>query len=287
MTGFQEGMAELGYVEGENIVYDVQVVDFDIPTYQNILQQFVDDKVDLIFVYPTEATLEATHITAGTDVPVVFSFALIEGMGIVNSVQEPGGNVTGVRYPGPDIAVLRYELLRDLMPDLNRILIPYQAGYPIVQSQLAALYPVAEADGVTIVEAPVNTPDELAAFLQNLAESGDTDIDAILGLAEPIAVNPTAVAVMAAFGEEYAIPVSGLLYLADSSYRSLFNVSVEMVKTGGLAAPLAHKIFQGIEPGTIPVVSADPFMEIDYNMIQQLGLELPETVLAVADVIYR
>lgn len=286
-SGFREGMTELGYVEGENITYDIQTVDFDIPTYQSILQQFVEDEVDLILVTPTEASIEAKAITEGTDIPVLFTFALIEGMGIVDSVQEPGGNVTGVRYPGPDIAVLRYEILRDLVPNLERILIPYQAGYPIVQPQLDALYPVAEADGVTIIEAPANNAEELDAFFQELASSGDLDVDAMMFVAEPLAVDPGAVAVMVAFGEEYQVPIGGVAYADIEGYTSMFGVNVNIGDAGRLAAPLADKILQGFEPATIPVVSSDPYIEIDYNMIQQLGLEVPDALLARADQVYR
>ncbi|MAT95687.1 MAG: hypothetical protein CL608_00855 [Anaerolineaceae bacterium] len=286
-SSFREGMTELGYVEGENITYDVQIVDFDIPTYQNILQQFVEDEVDLILVTPTEVSLEAKAISEGTDVPVLFTFALIEGMGIVDSVQEPGGNVTGVRYPGPDIAVLRYEILRDIVPDLERILIPYQAGYPIVQPQLDALYPVAEADGVTIVEVPANNAEELDALFQEMAASGDPDIDAIMFVAEPLAVDPGAVAVMVAFGDEYQIPIGGVAFPGVEGYTSMFGVNVNTADAGRLAAPLADKILQGFEPATMPVVSSDPYIEIEYNMIQQLGFEAPDTLLAIADQVYR
>jgi putative ABC transport system substrate-binding protein len=286
-TGFKEGMAELGYVEGENITYDVQTTGFDIATYQSILHQFVEDEVDLILVCPTEASIEAKTITADTDMPVLFTFALIEGMGIVDSVQEPGGNVTGVRYPGPDIAALRYEIMRDIVPNMERIVIPYQAGYPIVQPQLDAVYPVAEADGVTIIEAPANTAEELDAFFQELAASGAPDIDAILTVAEPLATSSDAMAVIGAFGEKYQIPIGGNTFTGVEGYRSMFGVSVNIKDSGSMAAPLADKIFQGLESGTIPVVSSDPYTEIDYGMIQQLGLEAPDTLLAKADQVYR
>ena len=286
-TGFKEGMAELGYVEGENITYDVQIVGFDIATYQSVLQQFVEDEVDLILVCPTEATIEAKTITADTGIPVVFTFALIEGMGIVNSVQEPGGNVTGVRYPGPDLAVLRYEMLRDIAPNLERIVIPYQAGYPIVQPQLEALYPVAEADGVTIIEAPANTAEELDAFFQELAASGDPDVDAVLAVAEPLTTTPETIAVINAFGEKYQVLIGGIVSPEIDGYRSLFGINVNIKQAGSSAAPLADKIFQGFDPQTIPVVSSDPYIEIDYKMIQQLGIQVPDTVLATADQVYR
>ena len=104
--------------------------------YKSVLQKFVADKVDAIFVFPTEASLEAKTATQGTNIPVVFNFAFIEGMGLVDSVRAPGGNITGVRYPGPDIAIKRFEIMRALVPQAKRMLIPYQKGYPIVTPQV-------------------------------------------------------------------------------------------------------------------------------------------------------
>ena len=163
--GFKAGMAELGYIEGENIVYDVQMTNFDIPKYQTILKKFVADEVDLIVVTPTEATIEAKTITQGTDIPVVFSFAFTEGMGIIDSVREPGGNITGVRFPGVDITVKRFEILRKIAPDAKRIWMPYQRGYPIVPPQLEALEPLAKAEGVTLIEFPADNAAEIQAEL--------------------------------------------------------------------------------------------------------------------------
>jgi putative ABC transport system substrate-binding protein len=194
--GFKAGMAELGYVEGGNIVYDVQRTDFDMEKYRSILQQFVEDQADLIFVFPTEASIEAKAATAGTDIPVVFDFALIEGVGLVESVREPGGNITGVCYPGPDIALKRFEIMRELAPEATRMLIPCQKGYPIVGPQLEALRPAAEAVGITLIEAPAVDAAELEAALQAQVQPDGVGFDAILFLAEPLAVTPDAFAVM-------------------------------------------------------------------------------------------
>ena len=112
VDGFKNKMTELGYVEGENIIYDVQSTNIDFEAYQRILQQFVADKVDLIYVFPTEASIEAKAATEGTDIPVIFNFAFIDGTDIVESVREPGGNITGVRFPAGDIAAKRLEILR-------------------------------------------------------------------------------------------------------------------------------------------------------------------------------
>jgi putative ABC transport system substrate-binding protein len=284
--GFQAEMAELGYVEGENIVYDVQKTDFDMAAYKRILQKFVADEVDLIFVFPTEASLEAKAATQGTDIPVLFSFALIEGVGLVESVREPGGNITGVRYPGPDIAIRRFEIMLELAPEAKRMWIPYQRGYPIVVPQLETLYPVAEAAGVTLIEAPADNAAELEAALQARAESGDIGLDAILFLAEPLAVTPDAFAVMGKFAAQHKIPIGGAL-MSVEGYGSIFGVNVDIVRAGQQAAPLADKIFKGIPAGKIPVVSAENYLQLNYKVARELGVTVPEGLLSLADEIIR
>lgn len=284
--GFKAGMAELGYVEGENIIYDVQETDFDMAVYKNILDKFVTDKVDLILAFPTKASMEAKAATQGSDVPVVFDFALIEGMGLVDSVREPGGNITGVRYPGPDIAVKRFEILRAIAPGAKRIWIPYQRGYPIVQPQLDALRPVAEAAGVTIIEFPADNADELEAELRARAQQADVGMDAILFVAEPLTVTPDNFVVIGRFADEHKIPVGGA-FMSVEGHDAIFGVNVVPFDAGKLAAPLADKILKGTPAGTIPVVSADSFVQINYKAAQTLGLTVPASLLAQADEVIR
>jgi putative ABC transport system substrate-binding protein len=285
--GFKEEMAELGYVEGENITYDMQQLQVPDPEReQEIIEQFVADEVDLIFVFPTEASLSAKAATEGTDVPVLFANANIEGVDLVESVRQPGGNITGVRYPGPDLAIKRFEIMRELLPEAKRMWIPYQRGYPIVASQLEVLHPAAEAEGVTLIEAPAASPAEVEENLQALAESGDVGIDVMLMIAEPLAVNPDAFAVLGEFAAERDIPMGGATMLVDG-YGTIFGVSTDQVAVGKQAAPLADKILQGTEAGTIPVVSAESFIQINYAVAQELGLTVPEGLLNLANEIIR
>ena len=183
-------MAELGYIEGENILYDLRRIDFDMEEYRRILREFIEDKVDLILVFPTEASMEAKQITEGTGIPVVFAFSNIEGTGLVESVREPGGNITGVRYPGPDIAVKRLEVLRELVPEVKSILIPYQRDYPIVVHQMEMLAPVAEKAGITLLEAPAANAAEIETLLAAYEQNGAPPFDAIMFVAEPLTVTP-------------------------------------------------------------------------------------------------
>jgi len=284
--GLKVKMTELGYVEGKNIVYDVQKTNFDMAAYKSILQKFVADKVDVIFVFPTEASQEAKAATQGTNIPVVFAFAQVEGMGLVNSVREPGGNITGVRYPGPDLAVKRFEVMHELVPQAKRMLVPYQKGYPIVASQLELVRPAAAAAGVTLVEAPADNAAELETILQAQAKSADASPDAILLLAEPLAVTPDAFAVMGKFAAEHKLPIGGALMSA-GGYASVYGVNVQNVAVGKQAAPLIDKIFKGTSAGAIPVVSAENYFQINYTAAQDLGIKVSEGLLGQANEVIR
>lgn len=282
VDGFKGEMAELGYVEGENIVYDVQKTEFDMVAYKGVVEKFVADKVDLIFVFPTEASMEAKAAVQGTDIPVVFSIANIEGTGLVENVRRPGGNITGVRYPGPDIALKRFEIMRELMPEAKRIWIPFQRGYPIVDSQLGVLRPAAESAGITLIEGPADDAEELRSVLDVRAESDDIGIDAILFVAEPLAVNPDAFAVMAEFAYEHKIPLGGALMTA-GEFGSVFGVHIIDIDAGRQAAPLADKVLKGTPAGTLPVTSAESHFQLNYKAAQEFGLTVPEILLNAAD----
>jgi putative ABC transport system substrate-binding protein len=284
--GFKAGMTDLGYVEGKNITYDVQTTDFDIPTYQSILKKFVADKVDLIVVTPTEATIEAKTITKDTNIPVVFSFAFTEGMGIIDSVGQPGGNITGVRFPGVDITLKRYEILRKIAPEARRIWMPYQKGYPIVPPQLEALKTASTADGVTLIPFAANNAAELQTELDKRAASADPGMDAIMLLVEPLTVSPDAFGTIAKFAYAHNLPFGGA-YNKSGEYASVYGVNVDLFKSGKLAAPLADKIFKGTKAGSIPAVTPDNFIQIDYKVAQQFGLIIPDGVLKQADEIIR
>ena len=289
--GFKEGMAELGYVEGENIIYDIQttevgatVADYE-DSMKKIAEKFVEDDVDLILVFPTDATILTKEATQGTDIPVLFNFCFVEGMGIVDSIRQPGGNITGVRYPGPDIALRRFDIMRELVPEATRFLIPYQAGYPIVIPQLEALYPAAEAAGIELIELPVDDAADLETALQSLADSGES-VDAVLFVAEPLTVVPDNIAVIGKFATEQNIPVGGAL-IQVGEYSTVFGVNVNPVVSGKQGAPLADKIFKGTPAGTIPVVSAESYFQLNYKVAQELGLNVPEGLMKQADEIIR
>ena len=130
VDGFILKMTELGYEQGKNITYDRHNTNFDMIVYKNIIKKFVNDKVDLIFVFPTDPAVVAKEITEQSEIPIVFAMAGIEGNNLVDSVSHPGGNITGVRYPGPELTVRRLDILIELVPQAKRVYLIFDQNYP-------------------------------------------------------------------------------------------------------------------------------------------------------------
>ncbi len=284
--GFKDKMRELGYQEGENIVYEMHTTTLDFAAEQRILNKFVADKVDLIVAFPTEASLAAKAAAKGTGIPLVFANANIESVDLVDSIRHPGGNLTGVRFPGPDIALKRFELLLELVPGARRIWITYLEEYPIVASQLDLLRPAAASLGITLVEVPATGVADIRRDLKRRSASGDTGMDAILMISEPLASNPEVFALLGEFAVRHKIPLAGSA-LSVKGYSSIFGVSTENISVGKQAASIAAKIFNGASAGSIPVVSAESYLSINYAASQRLGLKIQEGLLSQADKIIR
>jgi len=284
--GFKQKMTELGYIEGKNVVYDLQKANNDISAYKPILGKFVNDKVDLIFVFPSEASMDAKAAAFESKIPVVFAVANVEGTGLINSVREPGGNITGVRWPGPDLAIKRFEIMRELAPQVKRMWVAYQKDYPIVKSQLEVLRPAAVSAGVTLIEIPAGDAKELSAELKKRSKEVNSKTDAILMIADPFSVTPDAFVAEAKFAAEHGIPIGGNL-MRIGEYESIFGIIPQNVPIGKQAAILADKVLKGTSAGTIPVVSAEGYFQINYKAARKLGLNVSEGLLSRADEIIR
>jgi putative ABC transport system substrate-binding protein len=288
IEGLKNKMTELGYVEGKNIVYDVQKTNIDIDAYKKIAKKFVEDKVDLIFVFPTEASVEAKAATQGTDVSVVFvlAFTDVTGVDLINSVREPGGNITGVRFPSPDIASKRLEILLEMVPNAKQIWVPYLKDYPNVPGQLDAIRPLAQKAGITLSEFAATSPQDLQAELDKRVASGSIGIDAILLIAEPLSITPDFFSIIGKFTYEHQIPIGGAP-MTVGDYGTIFGLLPDAKRTGEQAATLIDKVLKGTRAGTIPVPSSESDLQINVKAAQALGVKVPDGLLNMANQIIR
>lgn len=288
IDGLKAKLTELGYVEGENISYDVQKTNVDIEAYKSIAKKFVDDKVDMIFVFPTEASMEVKTATQGTNIPVVFalSFTDVKGINLINSIREPGGNITGVRFPSVDIASKRLDILLEMVPDAKRVFVPYLKGYPNVPGQLDAIRSQAQSRGISLIEFGATSPQDLQAEMDTLVTPGGNGVDALLLIAEPLGLTPDFFTILGKFSYEHQIPIGGAPMIV-GDYASVFGLLPDAKIVGEQAALLADKVLHGTSAGTIPVTTADGYFLINYKAAQELGVTVPEGLLKQADEIIR
>lgn len=289
VDGFKSKMAELGYVEGQNITYDIQSTEVDVAAYKRISQKFVADKVDLILVFPTEASVEAKAATQGTDIPVVFVlvFTDIEGPNLIDSIREPGGNITGVRYPSSEVASKRLEVLLKLVPNAKKIFVPYLNGYPSTSLQLDIIRQQAASKAIELVEFGTTGPQELQTRLESFVTPDGIGIDAILMLAEPLVNNPEYYSLLGKFSYEHRIPIGGGPMSIEGDYGSIFGIRPDPMSAGEQGATLVDKIFDGTPAGTLPVLTSENYFQIDLKAAQQLGVTVPDGLQKMADEVTR
>jgi putative ABC transport system substrate-binding protein len=284
--GFKAKMTELGYIEGRNIVYDLHGLDADPAGEERVARKFLEDKVDLIFAFPTGPSFAAKAAAKGTKIPVVFALAGIEDNNLVESVPKPGGNITGVRFPGLESTVKRLDILHELAPQANRIYIVYDRNYPNTYAAIGQLRSASRDMGLTLVEDPINNLEELQAVLQKRAASDDIGIDAILIMPEILTQTPEGFGEILKFANEHKVPIAGAMaYTADLG--AVFSYSPDTFEMGTLAAIQADKIFKGTPAGTIMVITPSLYLRLNYKVITELGLDVSEGLLSRAKEIIR
>jgi putative ABC transport system substrate-binding protein len=286
VDSFKARMTELGYREGATIVYDVQRSKADPAEEKRISRKFVADKVDLVFVFPGQPALTVKAAARGTGIPVVFANAVLEGSDLVDSFRLPGGNITGVRIPSPDLAVASLKSLLEINPRAKRIMVIFDPAYPTNPVVLETVRRAAAASHIELQEVRVLRASETQAALQGLEKSGDTGMNAILLFPDLITRSSAATRAIIAFADRHRVPVvGGPTTLAHTG--AMLTVSVDQREQGTLAAFLVDKIFKGTPAGAIPLVSTQPHLFINYAKARKLGLPVPEGLLKRASEIIR
>ncbi len=284
--GFKAKMAALGYVEDKNIVYAVQKLNADPEATMRAARQLTAEKVDLILAFPTDTAVVAQKATEGTNIPVVFAMAGIEGNNLVKSISQPGGRVTGIRFPGPELTVKRLELLHEFVPQAKRIYLIYDRNYPIAALTLEGLRSTAPHLNKILVEDPVDNVKGLQAALHKRTASGDIGIDAVLLMPDIVNHSPGGYGAILAFANKHGVPIGGGMdFTADLG--ALFSYVPGNTDMGGLAAILTDKILNGVPAGTIPVITPESRLRINYKMARKLGLTISEGLLSRADEVIR
>jgi putative ABC transport system substrate-binding protein len=274
--GFIEGLAEEGFNE-ENIEFIEQNAQADFATAQSIAQQFKSNNLDLILAIATPNAQAAANVIK--DTPVLFTAVTdpVEA-GIVQSMEVPGGNMTGTTDMNP--VAKQLELIREFLPEITDLGVLYNPGEVNSVVQVDLLKKVTSEMGIKLHEGTVSNSSEVSLAASSLI--GDVDAiyvptDNIIVSALPSVLNITNQNNIPVFASENGQVRQGSIATLGIDYRLLG------IQTGKMAA----RILNGAETAEMAVESSDELkLYLNTKAAENLGLEIPAAVLDRADVIY-
>jgi ABC-type uncharacterized transport system substrate-binding protein len=275
---FFEGLRDLGYVDGQTIIIDYLSADGDGERFPALTAECLRLKADIIAVSTTPATQAAKKVTR--TVPIVM-IALGDpvGTGLVDSLAQPGGNVTGMSMMTSDVAAKRLELLKEAVPAISRVLVLSYLADPIAPLQVKALEKAARSLGVTLQIQDIKTADDLpAAFDAGARERSE----GLLTTAESIFVAQRArVTELAA---RYRLPAMYPYTIQVADAGGLMAYDINYPDLERRAATYVDKILKGAKPSDLPVQQPTKFaLVINLKAAKALGLTISESFLLRAD----
>ena len=277
LDALRRGLRELGYVEERNYVLEYRSADGDAQRYPALADELVRLGVDLIVTRGTPAARAAKNATE--KIPIVMA-AIGEplGVGVVESLARPGGNLTGFSAFVTELAGKRVELVKELRPGGSTTALFHNMGNPVVPPQWEETKKAAQVLGLEAILIDVGSTDGIvAAFEQASARRVDTLLVGIDGL---IQVNRQLIVDLAAKHRLPAIYPSkeftdvGGLMAYGVSYPDLYFRS----------ATLIDKIFRGAKAGDLPVEQPTQ-LELIINLAAAKALDLvvPPSLITRAD----
>ena len=271
-------LEELGYVEGKNLVFDFRSAEGNPERLPQLAAELVKAGPDVIVAgFGTFAAKAAQSAT--TTIPVVFTSVgdPIEA-GLVNSLNRPGANITGLGNQSAEIGGKRLQILGELAPGVHDVAVIVNPDNPFTAVALPELKSAAGTRGLRLEICEVRTADQLTASLEAAAKAGATGLTVLetpvlLGLRRQIVDLAARFRLVAVYSSRDFVSAGGLLsYGTDrrQQYRR--------------AAELVDKILKGEKAADIPIEQPTKFeLVINTKVAKDIGIDIPPTLLATAD----
>jgi putative ABC transport system substrate-binding protein len=282
IDAFRQGLRELGYVEGKNIVIESRLfTEGKTDRLAALAAELVRFKVDVIVTSGSNPTRAAKEATA--TIPIVMAQDPDPvGNGFVASLARPGGNITGLSNLGPELSGKRLELLKEVIPRLTRVAVFGTSTFPGNAQILKETELAATALKVQLQYLDVLSPKDIETAFRRASKGR---AEAVLVLAGPV----------------FTSQRPQLAELAVKSRLPAIYYATEFVEDGGLmtyganrsdlarrAATYVDKILKGAKPADLPVEQPIKFeFVINLKAAKQIGLTIPPNVLARADKVIR
>jgi putative ABC transport system substrate-binding protein len=278
VEAFRQGLRDLGYVEGQNLVMEYRYMEGRAEQLPDLAAELVRLKVDVIVAGGTAAIRAAQHATR--TIPIVMAVAYDPvGEGLVASLARPGGNITGLSWLGAELPGKRLEILKETVPQLSRLAVLANPANPAYKPAMHNLTRAAQALGLQLQVVEVRRADDLDTAFAAISRAGADALivqeDALLfsglhgRITELAAKNrrPTM------YGWRYYVDAGGLMSYGPSQSDMLRR-----------AATYVDKILKGANPGDLPVEQPTKFeLIINLKTAKALGLTMPPFLLFLAD----
>ena len=275
---FRKGLAEAGFVEGQNVVLEFRWADGNYERLPTLAADLVSRRVSVI-VTPGASAAAIAAKSATTTIPIVFDIGADPvKLGLVASLNRPGGNVTGVSNLSVGLAAKRMQLLRELVPAAHRIAV--LVNPTDLTNESAARDVQAAVGGPEIVVVEAATGREIATAFARLARE---KTDALFVAASvffttrraQLAILSARYQLPAAHARRSFVEVGGLM-----SYGTDVDDAIRQVGV------YTGRILKGAKPADLPVVQSTKLeFAINLDTANALGIDVPPTLLAIADVV--
>jgi putative ABC transport system substrate-binding protein len=270
-------LRELGYVEGKNLTFERRYAEDRLDRLPKFAAELVSLKVDVIMAAGTLAPLAAKRATSA--IPIVMMAAGDPvGSGLVASLAQPGGNVTGTSLMAPDLGGKRLEFLKELLPRVSRVAVLWNAANPYSALVFKETAGAAETLGVELQSLEVREPADIDAALE--AAMGQ-HANALITVEDPLTIDLRKK--IAEFAVDHRLPtISGLRVFVDSG--ALMSYGADLANIIRRSVVYVDKILKGAKPSDLPVEQPTKFeLVINLKTAKSLGLTIPSLLLARAD----
>jgi putative ABC transport system substrate-binding protein len=271
---FRQGLRELGYIDGQNIVVEWRFAKGKADLLPELAAELVRLKVDIIIASATLAIQAAKQATQ--TIPIVFPRAGDPvAYGLIDSLARPGGNITGVSNLSLDLSGKRLELLKEALPRISRVAVLYDPQVPLALKQTQA---AAQLLGLKIQALEVRAPADIESAFSAVRRERT---DSLITMPTPgISVHQKRVLDLTEKNRLPAMHSSKTWVEAGG----LMSYGVDVLDNDRRAAILVDKILKGAKPADLPVEQPKKFeFVINLKAAKQIGLTIPPNVLARAD----
>ena len=276
--GFLKGLADEGFVEGENLTIDFQNAQGDTANCDLMAKTMVTSRVDLLAGIATPAVMSEYSAAKSSDIPIVFT-AVSDPVsaGLVQSIEQPGSNCTGTS----DVLPLekQVKMIRVFLPDATKIGVIYTTSEPNSVSHLEKLQGIAADNGFEVIAVGVTNSSEVASAAASVVAQG---ADCINNFTDNNVVDNLSAVIKAA--NDGGIPVFGS-EIEQVKNGCIASESIDYVALGEQTGRMAARILSGEDASTMPVEEVEDATPV-YNsqVLETLGLTLPAEYQDAQDV---